>query len=186
MPPGSSAHRYPPELFVWRIYHLGPVARFASVLLCLGASVLGGLLDRSRLSALTRPSSPPYGAVFAMLGATMSTPIAWTHYFILLLLPVTFMLEANRRRRSPVLLVLVAAVFLLNLYPLSVGSVLEQIAPVSIVRSQWYAGLLCLFSLVFMHLNYSAGSRVALEEQKDIRAASPVAQRTEHPDRQVA
>ena len=143
------AHTHPEELFVWRIYPLGTAAKLASMLFCIGSSILGGLLDRR--SDPAQPASPPVGAVIAMLGATMGTPIAWTHYFILLLLPITLMLAANRRRRSPLLLALVVAIYLLNLYPVSIGSILEQTTAFSVVRSQWYAGLLSLIGLILLH-----------------------------------
>ena len=137
------------ELLVWHNYPLPAAMRWLSLLLCLGSSVAGGLLDRDK-----RAERPPCGAIFSMVGATLFTPIAWSHYFVLLIGPVMLMLEAARRSRKvsekAVWLALVVAAFGLNLFPISAGAVHQDFTSLTVVHSQFYAGLLCLAGMLLM------------------------------------
>ena len=141
------AHRYAPdEIFDLQTYALPNPLRFASTALILLCTTVGALLDRRRPRAL------PLGAMMALLAATLFTPIAWTHYFILLIAPVMLLLEQTRapavpRARRIALLTLLAAVLLLNLPPVSTDVINGDVGPVALVRAQFFSGLLCLVAL---------------------------------------
>jgi hypothetical protein len=157
------AHRYPAgELFEWHVYALPGYVKTIGLVASVGAAVFGGLLDRSW------SAEAPYGAVFVMVATMVFTPIAWTHYFIVLVVPAMLMLAEQRRSRSLLWAVVPAVVFCLSLYPVSHGAVagLYHRFPASglvpyLVRGQFYSGIVCLVSLVGLH--------AAVEEESPVR-----------------
>lgn len=149
-------------------YVLPPALRLGSNLLVFASIVLGGLLDRrSAASASDNTPAPPFGAMFAIVGATLFTPIAWTHYYIVLLPPIMLLLDqfhtasspnlsaaGHADRARPVLLrrrywllAFVTAVALLNLRPIAPNIMTVSFGPLSLVRSTFYSGVLCLIGL---------------------------------------
>ncbi len=147
------SHRLPAEFFTWRIYPMPAGLKLAGTLLCLAAPVVGGLLDRN----VPNGTRPPYGAVFTMLACTLFTPIAWNHYYILLILPAIFLLDrsvdefaARRRPHATLWLALLAVIVALNLYPIAFGAVLQVFKSFSILHSQFYSGLLALLALLLL------------------------------------
>ena len=142
------------ELFDWRIHQLSPLVKITSLLLSIGVAVLGGWLDRRlESSARERPVQvawPPYGAVMCLVGATMFAPIAWSHYYIVLLLPVVLLLDRARQRHAPLYLGLALVIFLLNLYPVAYREIAHQFHAWSILRSQFDAGLLAILGMILL------------------------------------
>ena len=137
----------------WTIYPLPQAVKALSVLLTVASCLLGGWMD-SRAQEHAAEAGPPFrpaGAVFAMLGVTVFASVAWTHYFLLLVLPVMFFMQEFMERRSWVLLSAVAAIVLLNVYPISFGSVHFQYKSFTIIRSQFYAALFAMGVLVRLH-----------------------------------
>jgi hypothetical protein len=131
--------------------------RLTTLVASVGLSLFGGWMDRR--TAVSRPNGPPYGAIFAMIGSMMFATIAWSHYYILLVVPVMMMLDAALAERSTAksrwLIALSVAVLLLNLYPVCYRMVLMhpfivQGHPVSLVRSQFYSGLVAMLGLWIM------------------------------------
>ena len=141
------------------------LVKVTSLLLTIACTVIGGMWDlklwRNHHAGETWL---PVGGVLAMGAATMLAPIAWNHYFILLLVPIMFMLDANLRRRSPALIGLVVIVFFLNVYPISSEAVLKHITRFSVVRSQFYAGLLSLLGLGILYMRSRAHRHLATSE----------------------
>jgi hypothetical protein len=110
-----------------------------------GFAVLGGLLDR-------RPG-PRTGGILTLVAATAFSPLAWNHYYIVLVFPVMVMLDAARGAWRPVWGVAVFAVFALCLPPLAFihGAPLRIVA----LRSEFWAALLCLGALPVLALRSS-------------------------------
>lgn len=150
-------HRYPAsDLFVWNILRLPFGVKLISTLLSVASVVVGGWMDNGQPPGKTGGIRLS-GAAFAMAGATIFAPIAWSHYSILLVVPVMILIDAHLQRSSNrrerwIFLALALAVFALNLYPLSYREVLMHPftlrvlgnRPLSLVRSQFYAGLLAM------------------------------------------
>jgi hypothetical protein len=139
------------ELNIWHILRIPVRMKFATLGLSLLVTLWGGWMDRR--ATLVRLKMPPYGAIFAMVGATVFATIAWSHYYILLIIPVMLMLDAALgepdRMKSAGLVVLSLAVLALNLYPLSWRMILMHPFvlhghEISLVRSQFYSGLLAM------------------------------------------
>ena len=148
------------EIQVWHSLPLPKAVKLISVLLSLACTIAGGYLDR-RASA-KNAAAPPYGAAIAILGATMFTPLAWTHYYVVLIFPLILMLGAILEKRSLLLLAIVVLVVGLNFDTQTMGGVLERYRLFPIVRAQFYSGLLCLVGLVLLSLGAfgrSAASR---------------------------
>ncbi len=141
------------ELVHWRAFPLPPFIKTLSLLLTLGFTIAGGLLDRSmddRAARDNKPSAPPYGAVIAMLAATMFAPIAWVHYYILLMIPVMLILAALRTKASWPLFLL--SVFIIGLnFEFDTGSILDLRVPTtSLMRVQFFAGVLAIWALALL------------------------------------
>ena len=145
---------YPrPEYLVLHSFPLPAALRIGSLLLLILFTVLGGLLDRARERSLAGMPLPPLGAGIALVAATIFAPIAWSHYFIVLVIPVMLLVEEARRRGSlgtPARYALLAATALavaLNFLPLSTDVVGSYLGRWSILRSQFDSGAICLLAL---------------------------------------
>jgi uncharacterized membrane protein len=115
----------------------------ALVVACLGA----GLLDRVRL-ARAPGERVQVGPVVALVAATAFSPLAWNHYYIVLIVPVILFLDVVRGRGSWVWAVPVAAVVVLD-YPPVAYAVHDAIWVVAL-RSEFWAALICLCALPFL------------------------------------
>jgi carbon starvation protein CstA len=124
----------------------------------------------------TGAAMPYFGAAFAMVGTMIFAPIAWSHYSVLLVVPAMLLMEAALRERVRFkwryCFALIALVVLaLNLYPLSYREILMHAfkpralggRSVSLVRSQFYAGLCSMLGmwLLYSHYKSTAGRRGA-------------------------
>jgi hypothetical protein len=142
------------ELMIWHILRMPVRMKLASLLASVLVTLVGGWMDRR--ASFVRPGAPPYGAIFALVGGTVFATIAWSHYYILLVVPVMMMLDAafadGRTLKSKTLIALSLAVLALNLYPLSYRMILMHPfvfhgLTVSLVRSQFYSALLAMLGL---------------------------------------
>ncbi len=158
-----------PEYDVLHSFALPAAVRIGSLLLLILSTVLGGLLDRARERRLTGPAIPPLGAGMALVAATIFAPIAWSHYFIVLVIPVMLLLEEVRDRlgrRAPARYALLAAVAVavaLNLKPLSTDVVAGYIGRWAVLRSQFDSGALFLVALgaaAWLSLRHSRQTRL--------------------------
>ena len=133
------------EQLDWKIHALPSTLTFASLVFSLGSAAVGGWMDHA--SARSKPGAPPYGAVFALLGVTMFTPIAWNHYYILMVLPVLILVGQDRSAPALLRVVLPCLLVALNLYPVRFGIEHHLLGPIAIIRTQWYSGVLSLIAL---------------------------------------
>ncbi len=141
------AGHYPTsEQQLWHSLPLPPAVKWLSTLLVAAFTVLGGWLDRQTEQA--NSNAPPYGAVLAILGATVFSPLSWTHYYLLLVVPLMMMLDETLRRRSVVLLLLLLAVFTLNFDTQTLGGILQKYRLFPVIRAQFYSGLLTMAGLL--------------------------------------
>jgi hypothetical protein len=167
------------ELFDWRIHHLPAALKVVSSVLSLAVAAFGGWMDR-RGSEEAGPASPPYGAVFTLIGVTMLTPIAWNHYYILLLLPVVLLLAARQGANRWIWMAFAAAIFLLNVRPIAYDAVNHVYWAHSILRSQFYAGVLALVALSLLRyrlVRHDATTEVAVSEDQISTSAAGVLRR---------
>ena len=139
------------EIYDWHSFPLPASVKFVSLALLVASAVAGGWLDRRLMTA--RPDAPPYGAVFTMIGATVFTPIAWSHYYILLIVPLMLLIDETVRRRSYEFAVAAIGILLLTEYPLLPHqSRLLHLHFAHEMRTQFYAGILAMACLMLLHL----------------------------------
>lgn len=132
----------------WHSLPLPAAVKWASTLLTIGFTLLGGYFDRK--SGETAHSGPPYGAILAIVAAIVFAPLAWTHYYILLIIPLMMMLDATLRKRSLVILILLLLVCALNVDTQTLGGVLQKYRLFPVIRAQFYSGLLTMAALVIL------------------------------------
>jgi hypothetical protein len=141
------------ELFIWHALALPPAVKILSLLLSILSTLLGGWMDRRSADS----NDPPYGAVFAILGATVFAPIAWTHYAVMLILPVMLLLNSLLVRRWYALLIPLFLIYLLNLYPFAYRAVLMHgyhlgRYTVSLSRSQFFSIIVAMAAIFLLNL----------------------------------
>jgi hypothetical protein len=137
--------------------------RMVSSLALLGCTLAGALLDRRRRISQEQGagSSPPFGAVTAFLAATLFAPIAWTHYFIVLLIPVMLLWQARRTLSQGVFWPCFALVILLNFPPFATDVIHGEIGRFAILRGQFFSGILALAMMLALAWKAAARTRPA-------------------------
>lgn len=126
-------------------------------LVCSGLLVVtaaaGGTIDRRRERGSDAPTSnagtlAPIGALLTMVGATTFAPIEWTHYSIVLIVPLMVFAQVAWTRRMPWLWAVMVLIVLLNLPPLAQDPFALQMGRFAILRSHFYSEVLCLVALI--------------------------------------
>jgi hypothetical protein len=154
----TMAYKYPAAtLLNWSPFPLPPIFKLTGVLLSSAAAVIGARADR-RDPVLglkeTGSSAVPYGAVFVLVAATVLNPIAWSHYFILLVIPAMLFLDRRQNGGSVGWAILPIVLLALSIYPSSHGAVVSllhaypgsRIIPY-VVRGEFSSAVLCLAAL---------------------------------------
>jgi hypothetical protein len=130
--------------FHWVAVPLPLWLKAASVAALASVAVFAGRLDRARNGDPARQT----GAILTLVAATAFMPLAWNHYFIVLILPVMLLIQIRVAGWRWLNIGLVAAIFALSVPPLAyyIG------APISIValRSHFWAALLCLAGVMLL------------------------------------
>ncbi len=138
----------PDEVFDINILPLPAAIRLGSTALMLVCTAAGGWLDRRVAGRLLRGARfPPVGAMMALLALTIFAPIAWTHYFILLIAPLMVAFEAVGVLRRWWLLVPLVPSVVLNYPPLATNVLTMDIGDFAVVRGQFFSGVLVLLAL---------------------------------------
>ena len=160
-------HFYPhSETLAWRIHQIPTLVRDLSLALSLAVTLVGGWIDRAATGRTYLRLGSPYGAAIAMMGATMFAPIAWTHYYILLLVPAMMMLNAYLEERSPILLGTLVAILLLNLDPHLFRGALH-LDRIPMIRDQFYSGILAVGGLLYLYARQQRTMELTQPERKD-------------------
>jgi hypothetical protein len=148
----TMAYKYPATaLLDWSPFPLPSIFKIAAVSLSSVAAVAGARADRGINSDI---SAAPYGAVFVLVAATVLNPIAWSHYFIILVIPAILFLDRRRNGGSIGWSILAIVLLGLSLYPTSHGAVVtllhkypgSHVIPY-IVRGEFSSSILCLAAL---------------------------------------
>ena len=137
------------EELAWHALPLPRVVKLTSMFLSIACALAGGFMDL-RLRGLRPDGGKPYGAAFALLGITIFATVAWTHYYVLLLLPLMLMLDSLLAKRSLLILAVVLSIITLNLDTYTAGGILQHICPFHVVRAQFWSAVICMLGLVFL------------------------------------
>ena len=147
LPAWWMARFYPAEMTrEMTMLPLPSALRVGSTLLMVGLTAFGGWIDRKRELF----GRPPVGAMMGLVAATVFAPIAWMHYGIVLLAPLMILWQENERRRQVWVWAGMAAIILLNYRPLAVDVLDWEVGGFAVVRSGFYASMLCLGVLAWV------------------------------------
>ena len=137
------------DLFDVDIFPLPTAVRLGSTALLIAFTAAGGWVDRRRrtLDGGLAPVRVPIGATMALMAVTLFAPIAWTHYFVILVAPVMVLLEESRRLRSGWIAAAAVLIAVLNFRPLATDVIHMDEGRFSLLRGQFYAGVLCLVAI---------------------------------------
>jgi len=134
------------EIFNWRIYHLPTIAKLIN-LWAVGLIVLYiAIVYRTKhnnpnlLEALSVSS--------LLIVSTIFTSIAWTHYYIILVVPLLILINIGLEIKNIWYVVIVCIIILLNVWPIAVNPVMPNLYPLTIIRSHFYSGVISLFTLL--------------------------------------
>jgi hypothetical protein len=137
----------PSEIMYWRMFPLPAFAKIAG---------LGLILCVVAYFALKyhREQNVEYLEVLSiaslLVASTIFTPIVWTHYYIILLIPIMFLIDWGIRSREKWAVIIAAVLISLNLWPLAIDPLHPEIHPFTILRSHFYAGMICLCTLIYV------------------------------------
>jgi hypothetical protein len=137
------------ELWNWTIFPLAPGIKWLTTALSLLAVAAGGLIDR-------HPARRGIGACVALVGMTVFAPIAWSHYYIVLLPAVMVLADRSLAPADPgravraALLSCAVLIVVLNLWPVALDPLHAGPAARGLVRSHFYSALLALAALAWL------------------------------------
>ena len=166
------AHFYPfDEVFDITILPLPTLVRLGSLALMIAFTAWGGWLDWQR-GRRNVEHVAPLGAMMAMLAATIFAPIAWTHYAIVLFMPMMMLADANKRLRAWWVWALLGVALVLDYRPLATDILEGLIGPYSIIRGQFYSCVLTLLALALVAVRQSRQPRSRTESLAQNRAVA--------------
>ncbi len=145
------------ELYDLEIFPLPTALRVGSMALLLGFTLAGGWIDRRQ-----GEGTVPLGAMMAIVAATVFSPIAWTHYFIVLAAPLMLLAVESRALRSRLIWATLGVVALLNFQPVAAGIIDNDVYGWTVVRSHFYSGVLCLGALGYAAWRRSRATELGL------------------------
>jgi hypothetical protein len=150
------------DLLNWHIHRLPTVVKVTSLVLTIAASFAGGWLDRKPHRHMT-----PYGAIFAMVAATAFTPIAWTHYFVLLVVPVLLLVSAAIEDRRVPWALLGLAIAAFNIYPVGTDLFNWTAGSRFVIRPEFYTALISLIALWLLGQSDSRAGSGMLKNRRE-------------------
>ncbi len=127
------------------------------------AALAGGWMDKRQVGW----RHGQFGAVITLVVATASAPLAWNHYFVILVVPVMIFLQAWLDGRGRLWVWLAVSVLAMLVWPVAytVG------APISVValRSEFWAAVLCVAGLALLAVTGTAPIRQRGRMRREVR-----------------
>lgn len=126
------SHAQMNELWNWRIHTVPIILKYGSILLCVVGVMFCGVLARRN------PNKDSLAVSIALIFITIFSPIAWTHYYIMILPAVMVTVNIKRWVYSPLLIL----IFLLNTEPLAVNPIMPYVGTITVIRSHFFSAML--------------------------------------------
>jgi hypothetical protein len=135
-----------PEILYWRIHPLAVSAKITSFFF-VGLTIgYFALLYQRKQSDLEHLEAMSVSSL--LIASTIFTPIAWTHYYIVLLVPLLILMDRGLQTKKMWLIFTVVILVLLDIWPIAIDPLNPQLYPFTILRSHFYAGVICLCALL--------------------------------------
>jgi len=136
------------ELRNWRSFELSSLMKMVSLIFLLLMVILASIFSRYAENELQQGAA----ICLALASITTFSPIAWTHYYLVLLPAIMVLVQT----KQVFFIISAGVVFLLNIEPLSVDPVVPMFTNIAIVRSHFFSALITMLSLtIFLGLNIS-------------------------------
>jgi len=141
------------EILNWRIYPLPTAVKI--ICLCLTGLVILYFIIIYRNKRKKPDFLEALSVSSLLIASTLFTPIAWNHYFIILILPLMIFVNYGLMSKKAWILIISGVIVLLNVWPIAPHPLLHPLNSFTIVRSHFYSGLICLCILLIMSGNFS-------------------------------
>ena len=136
------------DILDWRMYPLPTIAKILGI--CLTGLVVLYFIIVYKRKGKNLSSLEAVSVSSLLIASTIFTPIAWTHYYIILAVPLLIMIDHGLGARKLWLLIIVGIIVLLNIWPAAIDPVRHHLYPFTIIRSHFYSGIICLCILLIM------------------------------------
>ena len=141
------------EILYWRMYPLSTPIKLIGVGLILFVAAYFALLYQRKQSDPVNLEAISVSSL--LVASTIFTPIAWTHYYIVLLIPLLILIDRAVQTKRIWLIFTTLLIVLLNTWPLAINPLNPQLYPFTILRSHFYSGIICLCALlVYSHASF--------------------------------
>jgi len=132
----------PSEILNWRMFSLPAMGKILGygllgLVIVYCAATYRQKITNSRLLEAASVSS-------LLIAATIFASIAWNHYNIILAIPLLALIDHGLETKKLWLLAGVGIMVLLNVWPLAPYPVTSPLHSFTIIRSQFYSGIICL------------------------------------------
>jgi hypothetical protein len=148
------------NIFNWQML---PLPLFIKILSwgLVGASLLGAAAVYQLRSAPSR-SLDAFTTATVLVASTIFAPIAWSHYYVILIIPIIILLDHGLRTRRYWMIAITCAAALLNIWPIALNPVEPNPNPVTILRGHFFSGVLFLGVLLLVAIYHVRHSRRGL------------------------
>lgn len=103
----------------------------------------------------------PFGISLLLSVSMMFMNIAWSHYYILLILPIMIICDYAVKTKNRWLFGMIGIMAILNTWPVASMPDQEELYAVTIIRSQFFSGLICCVSLIFCLISLPKQRQIA-------------------------
>jgi hypothetical protein len=112
--------------------------------------VVGAVLYRAHLMRRAGIDPERFAVAGLLLAPLPFTPLSWTHYYLLLLVPAAALIAAARSGALQWPYLVVAALIALNTQPLAVNGPANLASPDNLIRSHLLSGVLAILALLVL------------------------------------
>lgn len=152
------------EILDWRIHPLPSIVKIIGF--CLTGLVVLYLIIAYQRKPGNLASLEAISVTSLLVTATIFTPITWNHYYIILAIPLLIMLNHGLETRKPWLIVTSGLIVLLNVWPIAPHPLIFPLHSLTVIRSHFYSGIICLFALLVIGGSTSKGFELKSDKEK--------------------
>ncbi len=139
----------PKEILDWTMFYITPISKVINYSI-MGIGIIAIILLKQRIKSHSWENiADGMGIVSIMIITTILSAIAWTHYYIILLMPIFILLEWSRRRNNYWMLIPIIVIYCLNIYPFAINPLAPQLFSWINIRSHLISACIALICLIY-------------------------------------